>query len=201
LAKNARFRLEADLLHKTCQANVKNMLIILDRDGVINEDSDEYIKTPDEWTPIPGSLEAIARLNQAGHQVVVITNQSGIARGLYDERALEEIHQKMTQMLANIGGHLDGIFYCPHHPDDHCDCRKPKPGLMHQVAEALQTDFSHALMVGDAERDIDCAHAVGCKAALVLTGKGCRLLQRSPNWNKAPVFEDLSYVVDAILAQ
>lgn len=176
------------------------MLIILDRDGVINEDSDDYIKTPDEWIPIPGSLEAIAKLNQAGHQVVVVTNQSGIARGLYDEKTLDEIHVKMKRMLAEVGGHLDGIFYCPHHPDDQCDCRKPKPGLMHQVAEALQTNFHNALMVGDAERDIDCAHAAGCKAVLVLTGKGRRLLEHSPNWEKTPKFEDLSCVVEEILA-
>ena len=175
------------------------MLIILDRDGVINEDSDNYIKTPDEWIPIPGSLEAIAKLNQAGHQVVVVTNQSGIARGLYDEKTLADIHTKMEHMLAEVGGHLDGIFYCPHHPDDECNCRKPKPGLMHQVAEALHMDFHNALMVGDAERDIDCAHAVGCKAVLVLTGKGRRTLERSPYWEKTAKFDDLSCVVEAIL--
>ncbi len=176
------------------------MLIILDRDGVINEDADDYIKTPDEWIPIPGSLEAIAKLNQTGHQVVVATNQSGIARGLYDEKTLAAIHAKMQRMLAQVGGHLDGIFYCPHHPDDQCDCRKPKPGLMHQVASVLQTDFSDALMVGDAERDIDCAHAAGCPAVLVLTGKGRRTLERYPDWKKTAKFDDLACLVEAILS-
>lgn len=175
------------------------MLIVLDRDGVINHDSDEYIKTPDEWIPIDGSLEAIARLNQAGYRVVVVTNQSGVSRGYYNAEMLTKIHQKMTGMLEAVGGHLNGIFYCPHHPDDHCECRKPKPGLMHQVSEALQTDFSDALLIGDAKRDIDCAHAVNCKAVLVRTGKGERTLAYYPDWQLTPIYDDLSAVVDVIL--
>lgn len=175
------------------------MLIILDRDGVINEDSDDYIKTPNEWIPIPRSLEAIARLNQAGHRVVVATNQSGIARGLYTEDMLGQIHEKMTASLASVGGHLEGIFYCPHHPDEKCECRKPKPGMLHQIARQFQTDFSDALVVGDAKRDIDCAHAVNCRAVLVRTGKGMRTLEYYPEWVVCPVFDDLSAVVDAIL--
>lgn len=176
------------------------MLVILDRDGVINEDSDEYIKTPDEWIPIPGSLEAIAKLNQAGHQVVVATNQSGIARGLYTEAELGEIHQKMKAMLQQVGGHLDGIFYCPHHPDEHCDCRKPKPGLLRQIADQFHTDFKDALLVGDAKRDIDCAHAMHCRAVLVRTGKGGRTLEYYPEWSQTPIYDDLAAVVEEVLA-
>lgn len=176
------------------------MLILLDRDGVINQDSDEYIKTPDEWIPIPGSLEAIARLNHAGHQVVVVTNQSGIARGFYTEEMLGKIHQKMHDMLAEVGGHVDGIFYCPHHPDAGCECRKPKPGLLYQVADALQVDVSQGLMVGDARRDIECAHAVGCQAVLVRTGKGTRTLVSHPEWAAGVlVFDDLAAVVTWLL--
>jgi D-glycero-D-manno-heptose 1,7-bisphosphate phosphatase len=176
------------------------MLIILDRDGVINEDSDEYVKSPDEWMPIPGSLEAIAKLNQAGHQVAVVTNQSGIGRGFYTEEALLQMHQKMQQLLENVGGHVDGIFYCPHHPDEGCDCRKPKPGLMHQVAEAFHSDFSDALTVGDSKRDIEAAHLVNCKAVLVRTGKGMRTLDYYPDWSLAPVYDDLLTVVNSLLA-
>ncbi|MDQ2994502.1 MAG: D-glycero-beta-D-manno-heptose 1,7-bisphosphate 7-phosphatase, partial [Pseudomonadota bacterium] len=118
------------------------MLIVLDRDGVINFESDEYIKSPDEWIPIPGSLDAIKRLKSAGHTVVVATNQSGIARGFYTHEILAEIHAKMQGLLAEIGSSIDGIFYCPHHPDEHCDCRKPQPGLFYQIAAQFPVDWS-----------------------------------------------------------
>jgi D-glycero-D-manno-heptose 1,7-bisphosphate phosphatase len=174
-------------------------LIILDRDGVINEDSDEYIKTPDEWIPIPGSLEAIAALNRAGYQVVVATNQSGLARGLYTETMLKQIHDRMQQQLAAVGGHFDGIFYCPHHPDDHCDCRKPNPGLLRQIAAQFHIEFKDALLVGDAKRDLDCAQAVGCSAVLVKTGKGLRTLAANPVWAASvAIYEDLAAVVAAL---
>lgn len=172
------------------------MLVILDRDGVINQDSDEYIKTPAEWIPIPGSLEAIAALNRAGHMVVVATNQSGIARGLFTEQDLAAIHTTMQQALADIGGHIDAIFYCPHHPDAHCQCRKPLPGLLRQIANQYQTDLSTALLVGDAARDIACAQAVGCPAVLVRTGKGLRTLQSPLD---VPVYDDLAAVVRELL--
>jgi D-glycero-D-manno-heptose 1,7-bisphosphate phosphatase len=170
------------------------MLIILDRDGVINEDSDDYIKTPAEWIPIPGSLKAIAALNHAGYTVVVATNQSGIARGLYTEAGLAEIHATMQRQLAAVGGHIDAIFYCRHHPDEHCACRKPKPGLLLQIAAEFKIDIEKALMVGDAARDIECAQAVGCPAVLVKTGKGMRTLE-AKNVPDVPVFEDLAAVV------
>jgi D-glycero-D-manno-heptose 1,7-bisphosphate phosphatase len=177
------------------------MLIILDRDGVINEDSDAYIKTPAEWIPIAGSLDAIAALNRAGHTVVIATNQSGVGRGLYTEADLAEIHQRMQRELAAVGGHIDAIFYCPHHPDDHCVCRKPKPGLLHRIAEKLNTNFAEALMVGDALRDIECAKAVGCPAVLVKTGKGIQTLNaQKENWD-VPVYDNLAAVVAMITQQ
>lgn len=174
------------------------MLIILDRDGVINQDSDAFIKTPAEWIPIPGSLEAIAALNQAGHRVVIATNQSGIARGLFSEQDLAQIHATMQQALMAVGGHIDAIFYCPHHPDDHCPCRKPKPGLLLQIAAAFDADLTKALMVGDAARDIDSARAVNCPAVLVRTGKGMRTLAAA-DCEGVPVYDDLAAVVREVL--
>jgi len=171
------------------------MLVILDRDGVINEDSDDYIKTPQEWIPIKNSLEAIATLNHAGHIVVVATNQSGIARGLYSESDMHKIHEVMKQELAKVKGHLDGIFYCPHHPDDHCDCRKPKPGLLLQISRQFKTNFKDALLIGDAMRDIECAHAVNCPAVLVKTGKGARTFVEHHQNLTIPIFEDLADAV------
>ncbi len=176
------------------------MLIILDRDGVINEDSDDYIKTPAEWIPIPGSLKAIAALNHAGYQVAIATNQSGIARGLYTEAGLAEIHATLLLQLAAVGGHIDAIFYCPHHPDENCVCRKPKPGLLLQIAAQFKVDLKDALMVGDAARDIECAQAVGCPAVLVKTGKGMQVLATN-NAPDVPVFEDLAAVVATLLSQ
>ncbi len=175
------------------------MMIILDRDGVINEDSDEYIKTPAEWIPIPSSLTAIAALNRAGHTVVIATNQSGIARGLYTEQDLTQIHAKMQHELARVGGHIDAIFYCPHHPDDHCECRKPRPGLLLQIAAHFQVRLADALMVGDTARDIECAQAVGCPAVLVKTGKGMQTWLAHAEKLPAPVYEDLAAVVKHLL--
>lgn len=167
------------------------MLIILDRDGVINYDSEHFIKSPDEWVPIPGSLKAIANFKKEGHRVVVATNQSGLGRGLYDEKTLEAIHQKMKNALAKEGGELDGIFYCPHHPDDGCDCRKPKPGLLLQIAKAFDADLSDAVFIGDSERDVEAAHAAGCRAILVRTGNGERALDNGFSHADVPVFDDL----------
>jgi D-glycero-D-manno-heptose 1,7-bisphosphate phosphatase len=175
------------------------MLIILDRDGVINEDSDDFIKTPAEWVAIPGSLEAIAALNRAGHQVVVATNQSGIARGLYTDNDLTAIHQKMIVALAEVGGYLDGIFYCPHHPDENCICRKPRSGMLMQIAEQFKINLQQALLIGDAERDITCARAVHCPAWLLRTGKGVRTLVSGSLLEDVPVFDDLSAAVSEIL--
>ena len=147
-------------------------LVILDRDGVINEDSDAFIKSPAEWVPLPGSLEAIARLNRAGYTVAVASNQSGLARGLFDQAALEAMHNKFRKLLAAAGGEVATIKYCPHGPHDHCDCRKPKPGLLHQIANTLEADLKAIPIIGDSLRDLQAAEAVGAQPVLVRTGKG-----------------------------
>lgn len=175
------------------------MLIVLDRDGVINVDSDDFIKTPDEWVPIPGSLEAIARLNRAGCLVVVATNQSGIGRGLFTEQDLKRIHKKMVQLLAMVGGHVDGIFYCPHHPDAHCNCRKPKPGMLIQIADQFHAQRSDMWVIGDAERDVECGIAYGCNACLVRTGKGMFTLHQHLSWKNVLICDDLASAVDRLL--
>lgn len=176
------------------------MLIILDRDGVINFDSIAHIKSPQEWRPIPGSLNAIADLNRAGFQVVIASNQSGLARGFFDAAMLATIHQKMHAELAKVGGHIDAIFYCPHGPDDGCDCRKPRPGLLKQIAKRYPDDFDSALMVGDSLRDIQAANAANIKGVLVKTGKGAmELAQFADEFKACPVFDDLAAVVKDLL--
>jgi D-glycero-D-manno-heptose 1,7-bisphosphate phosphatase len=150
-------------------------LVILDRDGTINEDRDDYVKSPDEWVPIPGSLEAIARLNQAGWHTVVATNQSGLARGLFDTATLNAVHAKMNQALSRLGGRIDAVFFCPHGPSDGCRCRKPLPGLFELIGERYAVDLAHVPLVGDSLRDLEAASAAGCATHLVRTGKGARL--------------------------
>ncbi|HTP63378.1 MAG TPA: D-glycero-beta-D-manno-heptose 1,7-bisphosphate 7-phosphatase [Burkholderiales bacterium] len=149
-------------------------LVILDRDGTINQDSDQYIKSPSEWKPIPGSLEAIARLTQAGWRVVVATNQSGIARGLFDMSTLNAIHAELHRAVNLAGGRIDAIFFCPHAADADCECRKPKPGLLREIAKRMDVDLAGVPMVGDSLRDLQAAAAVGASPYLVLTGKGKR---------------------------
>lgn len=181
-------------------------LVILDRDGVINQDSDDFIKSPAEFVPISGSLEAIARLNQAGFRVVIASNQSGVARGLLDLAALEAIHQKLHQQLAAVGGHVDGIFFCPHGPDAGCDCRKPLPGLLKQIGEKFGTDLAGAPVIGDSLRDLQSALAVGARPILVRTGKGERSLASlaeasvDARLKTVPVYRDLAEAVEALLA-
>jgi D-glycero-D-manno-heptose 1,7-bisphosphate phosphatase len=152
--------------------------VILDRDGVINLDSDHFIKTPDEWIPIAGSLEAIASLNQAGYRVVIASNQSGIGRGLFEMSALNAMHEKMYKALANLGGRVDAIFFCPHTAADGCDCRKPKSGLLEQASERFGIELKGVPIVGDSLRDLEAGVALGCAPHLVLTGKGTRTLQK-----------------------
>lgn len=147
-------------------------LVILDRDGTINADSAEYIKTVEEWRPVPGALEAIARLNHAGWHVVVASNQSGLGRGLFEVQELNDIHTKMHQQLAEVGGRIDAVFYCPHAPDDACHCRKPASGLFEQIGERYGIQLKGVPAVGDSARDLVAAAAVGCEPHLVLTGKG-----------------------------
>jgi len=175
-------------------------LIILDRDGVINEDSDDYIKSADEWIAIPGSLEAIARLNRANVKVAVATNQSGIARDYFDINTLDLIHKKMEQSLARVGGHIDTIVYCPHGPDDGCQCRKPKAGLLYQIAEQFGCQLSGVYLIGDSLRDIQAAQTAGAQGILLKTGKGLRTLAANPTEiENLPIFDDLSQAVDNLL--
>jgi len=170
-------------------------LIILDRDGVINKDSDLYIKSPDEWIPIPGSPEAIAQLNQSGYRVVVCTNQSGIGRGLFGMDTLNAIHEKMIKTVAQAGGTIDAIFYCPHTNADQCACRKPKPGMLEEIAERCNADLSDVPVVGDSLRDLEAALAVGARPILVLTGKG-RKTRTAPSLPPGTeIFADLAAFV------
>jgi D-glycero-D-manno-heptose 1,7-bisphosphate phosphatase len=147
-------------------------LIILDRDGVINYDSDQFIKSPEEWKPLPGSLEAIARLTQAGYRVVVATNQSGIGRGLFDMPTLNAIHDKMHKACAQVGGRIDAVFFCPHAADADCNCRKPKSGMIEEIAERYGMDLQGVPSVGDSLRDLDASARLGAQPVLTLTGKG-----------------------------
>lgn len=158
-----------------------NNIVILDRDGVINHDAVDYVKSPDEWSPIPGSLEAIALLNQHEYRVFVATNQSGVARGLYSEETLSDIHDKMQRLVVDAGGRIEGIVYCPHHPDENCACRKPKPGLLHQVETICGHSVKGQPFVGDSLRDIQAAQAGGCKPVLVLTGNGEQTRNQVPS--------------------
>ena len=150
-------------------------LVILDRDGTINEDRDDYVKSPEEWVPVPGALEAIARLNHAGWHTVIATNQSGLARGLFDMATLNAIHARMNRELAMFGGRIDAVFFCPHGPDDGCTCRKPLPGLIAMIGERYGVELRETYVVGDSLRDLQAGAAVGCAPHLVRTGKGARL--------------------------
>ncbi len=158
---------------------MQTKLVILDRDGTINQDSDDYVKSADEWLPLPGALEAIARLNHAGWHVVVASNQSGLGRGLFDVAALNAMHAKMHKLLAAAGGRIDAVFYCPHSPEETCNCRKPLPGLFEQIGERYGMDLQGVHTVGDSLRDVQAGAAVGCTTHLVHTGKGEKLKGQS----------------------
>lgn len=180
-------------------------LIILDRDGVINHDSDQYIKTPDEWQAIDGSLEAIARLTHAGWHVAVATNQSGVERGLFDLNALHAIHTRMAEAVTSKGGKIDAIFFCPHAPSSRCDCRKPATGLFRDIAARYSRSLKAVPAVGDSLRDLQSASAMECDPWLVKTGKGERTLAASSSAeNELPqgtrVARDLAEVADQLLA-
>src|SRR5690349_23008141 len=163
-------------------------LIVLDRDGVINHDSDQFIKSPDEWRPIPGSLEAISRLNHAGYRVVVATNQSGVGRGLLDFATLNAIHEKMHRALAQVGGRVDAIFYCPHTAESRCECRKPKAGMLQEIGVRFNVEMTGVPCVGDGLRDLQAAEGVGAQPMLVLTGD-----RKSTRLNSSHV--EISYAV------
>ena len=174
-------------------------LIILDRDGVINFDSDQFIKSPAEWQPIPGSLEAIARLNQADYRVVVATNQSGIGRGLFDMPTLNAIHDKMHKACALVGARIDAVFFCPHTADSHCDCRKPKAGMLVEISERYNMALAGVPVVGDSLRDLQPAALMGASPYLVLTGKGTKTYASGNLPEGTQIFPDLAAVVAELL--
>ncbi len=179
--------------------NTPWQLIILDRDGVINQDSDDYIKSVDEWHALPGSLEAIATVNQQNSPVVLCTNQSGVGRGLFDEPTLHAIHDKLTHQLETHGGHVDNIYYCPHTPQNNCDCRKPKAAMYLQALSDFQATPEHTLVVGDSLRDLQAAQTAGCQAVLVKTGKGKRTLEKAEGLNNIAIYNDLADVVTQLI--
>jgi len=174
-------------------------LVILDRDGVINLDSEQFIKSPEEWKPIPGSLEAIAKLNHAGYRVIVASNQSGVGRGLFDMGALNAINDKMYRALAQVGGRIDALFYCPHAAEVNCECRKPKPGLFLDIAQRFNVDLKGVPSVGDSLRDLQAAAAVGAQPILVLTGKGRKTQAAGGLPDGTLVFSDLAEAVRQIV--
>lgn len=176
-------------------------LVILDRDGVINKDSANFIKNPNEWIPIPSSLEAIAMLNQHGFRVAVATNQSGVSRGLFDMATLNSIHDKMHRELALVGGRIDAVFYCPHSADDHCDCRKPKPGMIKEIGKRFSLELNEVFAVGDALRDIQAFADAGCKTILVRTGKGEETLKAGTLPEHTLIFADLNEAALHIISE
>ena len=181
-------------------------LIIYDRDGTLNEDRDDYVTCADEWVPIPGALDAVARLTQAGWHAVVATNQSGLGRGLFDMTALNAMHLKLNEHLARAGGRLDAIFFCPHVPSDDCDCRKPLPGLMLQIGERYAIDLKGVPAVGDSLRDLQAAMTAGCEPHLVLTGKAAAMdeTQREDMLAQVPgtrIHKDLAAFADFVIGR
>jgi len=174
-------------------------LIVLDRDGVINFGSDQFIKSPDEWKPISGSLEAIARLTREGWRVVVATNQSGLARGLFEMATLNAIHSKMHKAVAQAGGRIEAVFYCPHAADMNCDCRKPKSGMFDEIAARYGSDLRGVPAIGDSLRDLQAAANVGASPWLVRTGKGERTLAAGGLPENTPVYADLGEAVERLL--
>jgi D-glycero-D-manno-heptose 1,7-bisphosphate phosphatase len=179
-----------------------NRLVILDRDGVINHDSREFVKSADEWLPLDGSIEAIATLSRAGFVVAVASNQSGLARGLFDTSSLAAMHKKLHDLVAVAGGRVDHIAICPHGPDDGCDCRKPRPGLLHQIGERFDTSLAGAPVVGDSLRDIQAAASVDARPILVRTGNGKRTEDMlPPELSSIEVYDDLGAAVTALLEE
>ena len=177
-------------------------LVILDRDGVINHDSAAFIKNETEWRPIPGSVEAIAALTKAGFTLAVASNQSGIARGLFDQRALDRMHEKMLGLVREAGGHISRIVTCPHGPDDACDCRKPKPGMLEQLARHFDTSLAGVPVIGDSLRDLEAAAAVGAMPMLVRTGKGRDTEAALPErFAGVAVYDDLAAAARALIGE
>jgi D-glycero-D-manno-heptose 1,7-bisphosphate phosphatase len=172
-------------------------LVILDRDGVINVESDAFVKSADEWIPVTGSIDGIRILTEAGFTIAVASNQSGLGRGLFDKQALQQMHEKMSRLVEEAGGRIDRIVVCPHHPDDGCDCRKPKPGLLLQLAKHYRIPLAGVPVIGDSARDIEAAQAAGARPILVLTGNGVRTRRAL---NDIEVYPDL-HTVAGVLAK
>ncbi len=175
-------------------------LVILDRDGVINLDSDQYIKSPEEWKPIAGSLEAIARFTQAGFRVVIATNQSGLGRGLFDMATLNAMHDKMHKAVNQLGGRIDAVFFCPHAQDAGCACRKPRPGMLLEIAERFNVPLAGVPAIGDSLRDLEAASAAGARPVLVLTGKGEQTLKSGGLPEGTETHQDLAAAAMALAA-
>ena len=176
-------------------------LVILDRDGVINYECAHFIKTPEEWRPIPGSLEAIAALNQAGYRAIVVTNQSGIARGLFDMTTLNEIHKKMIQELHRMGGHIEAIYFCPHTNEANCSCRKPKPGLFLEIQRRYHINLADVPAIGDSLRDLLAAKSAGAQPVLVITGNGQKTFNNGGFPENTQHYDSLAQAVQALLSQ
>jgi len=176
-------------------------IVILDRDGVINDARDETVASPEEWQPLPGSLEAISRLNHAGYRVVIATNQPGIARRKPDIETLNRIHERMYRLLSDVGGTIDAVFFCPHRPKEGCRCRKPATGMMLDIAERLHVSLDGVPFIGDGECDLEAARAVGARAILVRTGEGRSTLDGAADLDGVEVYDDLAAAVDALLAE
>ncbi|OGT40461.1 MAG: D-glycero-beta-D-manno-heptose-1,7-bisphosphate 7-phosphatase [Gammaproteobacteria bacterium RIFCSPHIGHO2_12_FULL_36_30] len=177
----------------------KNMLIILDRDGVINFDSDNYIKSPDEWIPIPGSIEAIALLTKAKYKMVIATNQAGVNRGKFSLETLQKIHQKMLTTIESSGGKIEKIYFCPHHPDENCDCRKPQPGMFYQIQRDFKIKSDDMIYVGDSLKDYEVAQKIGCTFFLVRTSNGIKTEKTLTPSSKVKIFDDLISFVNYFL--
>jgi D-glycero-D-manno-heptose 1,7-bisphosphate phosphatase len=173
--------------------------VVLDRDGVINRESAAFIKSADEWLPLPGSLEAIGALSRAGFAVVVATNQSGVGRGLISRSALEEIHGRMVRGVEQAGGKLAGIFFCPHRPEDGCNCRKPRPGLLQQIEVQFGCSLKGRPVIGDSRRDLQAAEAIGARAILVRTGNGRQTERELDSGSMVEVFDDLAAAAESLI--
>jgi D-glycero-D-manno-heptose 1,7-bisphosphate phosphatase len=184
------------LLNKRRCSRPREKTVILDRDGVINYDSPDYIKAADEWKPIPGSIEAIARFKQAGWRVAIATNQAGLARGLFSKADLDAIHARMRAVIEMAGGGIDALVYCPHRPEDHCDCRKPAPGLLLQIARRLDIQLNGVPFIGDTPKDIEAARAAGARPVLVRTGLGEASAAALGEQTDVAVFDDLAAAAD-----
>ena len=183
-------------------ADLKIKLVVLDRDGVINQDSREFVKSIDEWLPLPGSIDAIARLSKAGFAVAVASNQSGLARGLFDEAALDAMHEKLRGLVLAAGGCVNQIVYCPHGPDDDCDCRKPRPGLLQQIGAHFDHDMADVPVIGDSLRDLEAAQAIGARPILVRTGNGIGASESLPaSLCDVEIYNDLAVAAAVLIKE